>query len=282
MSTPVHLQIIIGLFLFGVIFVTLERKFPLRRQRVFRRGWATDIQYFVAGCYAGKLSTLASIAMLAWLCRMTGLPYPQFAAHQPGWLQFLEILLISDFLAYVFHRLMHAIPWLWRFHSIHHSSQEMDWLVNVRAHPVDKILADCFQLLPILCLGFAPLPLLAYTAVLGLQGFLNHSNVRADYGPLRWLIASPQFHHWHHCDNPETYNKNFATHLVVFDLIFGTALIPPSNAMPTSYGVTDKVPEGFLGQLVHPFREEDENEAGAAGYRLARNHPFDRQPGGRA
>jgi sterol desaturase/sphingolipid hydroxylase (fatty acid hydroxylase superfamily) len=149
---------------------------------------------------------------------------------------------------------MHASPWLWRFHRIHHSPQQMDWLVNVRAHPVDKILSDCFQFLPVLCLGFAAMPLLAYTALLGFQGFLNHSNIRVDYGPLRWLIASPQFHHWHHCDRPESYNRNFATHLVVFDLLFRTALIPPSKVMPTTYGVTDKVPEGFLGQLVHPFR----------------------------
>ena len=253
MSTPVYVQVIVGLALFAAIFIPLERKFPLRGQRIFRRGWATDVKYFVAGCFTGQFTSSASMAAVIFLRQVTGLPYPNLASHQPGWVQFIEIVVISDFFGYLFHRFMHSNPWLWRFHRIHHSAQEMDWLVNARVHPVDKILADCFQFIPTLCFGFSALPLLAYTILLGLQGFLNHCNIRTDYGPLRWLIANPQFHHWHHSDNPDAYNRNFAPHLVVFDLLFGTALIRPPNEMPGGYGVTDKVPEGFLRQLVHPF-----------------------------
>ena len=254
-STPIYLQIVIGFGLFAAIFVTLERKRPARQQSVFRRGWITDVKYFVLGCFAGQFSGAASMAIIVFVRHITGLEhYPQMASHQPGWLQFLEILLLFDFLGYVFHRAMHKYPWLWRFHRIHHSSQEMDWLVNVRLHPVDKILSDCVQLIPTLCLGFSTLPLLAFTILLGVQGFLNHSNLRANYGPLRWIVVSPQFHHWHHSNDLQAHDKNFAPHLVLFDLLFGTARLPPSNAMPASYGVTEDVPEGFFKQLIHPFR----------------------------
>jgi sterol desaturase/sphingolipid hydroxylase (fatty acid hydroxylase superfamily) len=253
-STPVYLQVIIGFIFFAVTFVTLERKFPLRRQPIFRRGWATDITYFVVGCFVGNLSGTISMAIILLIRQITGWRYPQIASSQPGWLQFFEILLIFDFIGYVFHRLMHKIPWLWRFHRIHHSSQEMDWLVNVRVHPVDKVLSDCLQYIPVLCLGFSSIPLLAFTILLGVQGFLNHSNLRADYGLLRWILVSPQFHHWHHCNDSNSYDKNFAPHLVIFDLLFGTARIQPSKAVPAAYGVTDEVPEGFLDQLIHPFR----------------------------
>ena len=253
-STPIYLQIIIGFVLFAAIFVTLERKLPLKHQKIFRRGWITDLNYFVLGCLTGQFSSAVSLATIVLVCHMTGLHCSHIASHQPGWLQFLEILLLFDFLGYTFHRAMHKIPWLWRFHRIHHSSQEMDWLVNVRVHPVDKVLSDCVQLVPTLCLGFSTLPLLVFTILLGVQGFLNHSNLRANYGPLRWIVASPQFHHWHHSNDPNSYDKNFAPHLVIFDLLLGTARLPPSSAMPASYGVTEKVPEGFLKKLIHPFR----------------------------
>ena len=130
----------------------------------------------------------------------------------------------------------------------------MDWLANVRLHPVDKFLGDCFQFIPILCAGFSDLALLVYTIILGFQGFLNHSNIRLNYGPLRWVATSPQFHHWHHCREPEAYNKNFAPHLVVFDLLFGTAYIPPPRVMPEDYGVYEHVPAGFFAQMLYPFR----------------------------
>ena len=69
---------------------------------------------------------------------------------------------------------------------------------------------------------------------------------------LRWVIASPQFHHWHHCRDPSAYDRNFAPHLVVFDFLFGTAKIPPARVMPDCYGAHDVVPADFWGQMLHP------------------------------
>jgi sterol desaturase/sphingolipid hydroxylase (fatty acid hydroxylase superfamily) len=174
-------------------------------------------------------------------------------ADQPGWVQFLEILVLADFLAYLYHRAIHKYAWLWRLHTIHHSSQRMDWLANVRLHPVDKILGDCFQFIPIFCLGFSGTPVLAYTIFLGFQGFFNHSNIKVDFGPLRWIIASPEFHHWHHCDDAKAHNKNFAPHLVIFDRLFGTAYFPPDRAMPANYGIPEPVPKEFWRQMIAPF-----------------------------
>ena len=120
-------------------------------------------------------------------------------------------------------------------------------------HPIDKALGDCFQFIPIFLIGFSDGAVLAYTICLGFQGFLNHSNIRVYYGPLRWVIASPQFHHWHHCDQPEAYNKNLSPHLVIFDLLFGTFYLPPDRSLPQNYGAGEPVPDGFWRQLVFPF-----------------------------
>lgn len=129
----------------------------------------------------------------------------------------------------------------------------MDWLANVRLHPVDKLMGDCFQFIPLFFLGFSTGPLLAYTIFLGFQGFFNHSNVRIDFGPLRRVVASPQFQHWHHCRDAVAYNKNFSPHLVIFDRLFGTFYLPHDRSAPDRYGVEEPVPELLPGQLIYPI-----------------------------
>ena len=207
------------------------------------------------GCLVGHLSDAASLGVMLIIRRQTGLNFGGMADAQPGWLQFLEILVIADFLAYLYHRALHRNAYLWRLHRVHHSSPQMDWLVNVRLHPLDKLGGDCFQFIPIFLLGFSDAPLLTYTIFLGFQGFFNHSNISLHFGPLRWVIASPQFHHWHHCDDPKAHNRNFAPHLVIFDLLFDTAYLPSDAAMPDKYGISDQVPDSFWHQMIHPLQQ---------------------------
>jgi sterol desaturase/sphingolipid hydroxylase (fatty acid hydroxylase superfamily) len=254
MSAPLSLQIFIGFFMFALVFMPLEHRFPQKGGGTFRAGWLIDVTYYVVGCFVGRVTDALSVGGMLLIRHAAGWKSAHMAAAQPGWLQFFEILLLADFLAYLFHRALHRNPYLWQLHKIHHSSERMDWLANVRLHPLDKVLGDCFQFIPIFLLGFGDGPMLAYTIFLGFQGFLNHSNVKLDYGPLRWVIASPQFHHWHHCNHPEAYDKNFSPHLVIFDLLFGTANIAPPRVLPDVYGVPETVPQGFLGQMVFPFR----------------------------
>jgi sterol desaturase/sphingolipid hydroxylase (fatty acid hydroxylase superfamily) len=254
MSAPVSLQISIGFAMFVLVFVPLERLFPQRPQAVFRPGWGIDMIYYLVGCCVARSSDALSVAGMLLIRRATGFDARGMVAAQPEWLQFIEVLVLADFLAYWFHRFLHRSAWLWRFHRIHHSAKRMDWLANVRLHPVDKTLGDCFQFIPIFFLGFSDTSVLAYTIFLGFQGFLCHSNIKVNFGPLRWIIANPQFHHWHHSDDPAVYNKNFAPHLVIFDWLFGTLYLPRDRSVPETYGVPEPVPEGFLAQMVYPLR----------------------------
>jgi sterol desaturase/sphingolipid hydroxylase (fatty acid hydroxylase superfamily) len=254
MSAPIALELFAGFLMFAVVFAPLERLFPMRRQPALRRGWGLDVAYYALGCFVGHGSDALCVGALLLIRQGSGLNFGHLAAGQPGWLQFIEIVLLADFLAYWFHRALHTHPLLWRLHRVHHTSEHMDWLANVRLHPVDKVLGDCFQFIPIFLLGFGNGPMLAYTIFLGFQGFLNHSNVRLNFGPLRWLIANPEFHHWHHCNDEAYLNRNFAPHLVIWDRLCGTAYIPPHPAEPMSYGIPEQIPERLLSQLVSPFR----------------------------
>ena len=136
------------------------------------------------------------------------------------------------------HRAFHRVPVLWRFHRIHHSADVMDWLAGSRLHLVDVAVTRGLTYVPIYLLGFAEPPLFAYVAFVSVQATFIHANVRFRFGPLRWVLATPQFHHWHHGAEPEAVDKNFAVHLPVLDRLFGTCYLP-KDQWPASYGLAD-------------------------------------------
>ena len=92
-----------------------------------------------------------------------------------------------------------------------------------------------------------------YLALVTLQAIFIHANVRLRFGPLRWLIATPEYHHWHHASDPMAYNSNFAGEFPWIDLVFGTLYLPVGQK-PTAYGVDEPAPERYLDQLAWPLR----------------------------
>jgi sterol desaturase/sphingolipid hydroxylase (fatty acid hydroxylase superfamily) len=183
-------------------------------------------------------------------------------AAQPIWLQLTEALVIADLGFYITHRTFHTIPWLWKFHAIHHSIEEMDWLAAGRVHPVDQVLTKGMSLLPLFALGFSEAAIGIHALIYHWQAYLIHANVRISFGPLRWLIASPEFHHWHHGNHPEAYNKNYAGQLAFLDKLFGTMHMPEGQ-MPAKYGVDEPVPQQYFLDLIYPFRRAREPEVSA-------------------
>lgn len=151
---------------------------------------------------------------------------------------------------------------LWKFHSIHHGIEELDWIASFRAHPVDQIITKVVSLLPVFFLGFSTEAIAIYFLIYTGHALLLHANVRINFGPLRWLIASPQFHHWHHAGHRDAYDKNFASQLSIIDVLFGTFRVPGS-AMPEKYGVDDPIPLSYLGQFGYPFLQKPQEHENA-------------------
>ena len=171
-------------------------------------------------------------------------------ASQPLALQVAEALVCADLAQYAVHRAFHAVPALWRFHAIHHSSRAMDWLAGSRLHLVDALATRAAAFAPLFWLGFSERALAAYLVVVSFQAVFLHANVRLRFGPLRWLVATPEFHHWHHAEAP--LDKNFAVHVPWIDLAFGTAWLP--GGFPERYGIAgDPVPESWRAQLSWPL-----------------------------
>src|SRR5437588_5615223 len=113
-----------------VIFVPLERVLAFHAgQKIFRRDWGNDLVCLFLNGFLIKLGLVAIVlgvaAAAAWLVPAG---WQDAVAAQPWWLQVLEMILIGDMGFYCAHRAFHEIPLLWRFHTIHHSIEELDWL----------------------------------------------------------------------------------------------------------------------------------------------------------
>lgn len=251
-----NLQDFLFLFGAGAVLLVLERLLPLHPgQKSLRPGWKVDILHvFLSGTLIRLGTTLTVLAASVFAISVVPASIRDAVRAQPDWLEFLELLVLSDLCFYAAHRMCHAVPLLWRFHAVHHSSEHLDWLATYRVHPVDQIFNATIIALPAIVLGFSPIPLLIYALIYRVHAPLLHSNLRFDIGPLGVLVTSPRFHHWHHADQVEAYDRNFAGQLSIIDRLFGTHHAPGERSLPTDYGVGGAVPETYVGQLVQPFR----------------------------
>jgi sterol desaturase/sphingolipid hydroxylase (fatty acid hydroxylase superfamily) len=236
------------------IFIPLERLFPLHREQgTLRRDWMNDVFYLLVNGFVVRagFTALAALIMMAFDATVGSEPL-SWVRHLPLWVQVIAVIVVADIGYYTAHRLSHAVPFLWQFHAVHHSIEEMDWLAAHRVHPVDQIFTNMVSMLPIYFLGFSLQSVLIYAAIYQAHSLLVHANVRMNFGPLKWLIASPEYHHWHHANEPEAYDRNFAAQLSIIDVIAGTLFMP--KRPPAAYGINEPMPRFYPMQLVHPFR----------------------------
>jgi sterol desaturase/sphingolipid hydroxylase (fatty acid hydroxylase superfamily) len=174
-------------------------------------------------------------------------------AAQPGWLQFIEIMFVTDFVQYWMHRSFHRVPFLWRFHAVHHSAQAMDWLAGSRMHVLEIIVLRGLTVIPMHLLGFSQPVIYAYLIGVYLYSTYIHANVRFDVEWIKPIIVTPRFHHWHHGIEKEAIDVNFAIHFSFLDKLFGTYNMP-KGLWPKGYGVaTSPVPSGYFKQMLYPF-----------------------------
>ena len=254
--------LLLNLIGYSVVFIPLERLFPLHAdQPVLRRSWRLDLAYFGVSSLLVQILTILTLkpamVLFDW-ARSSAVTHG--IASLPFALQFLLILVLSDLTQYWVHRLFHTVPFLWRFHSIHHSVDVMDWLAGSRLHLVDVVVTRALSYVPTYVLGFSDAAIFTYVAWVVVQATFIHANVRWRFRAIRWLLATPSFHHWHHSAAPEAVNKNFAVHLPMLDWLFGSYYLP--EHWPASYGLPDdsKMPPGYVGQFVYPFRHRPNGE----------------------
>ncbi len=253
----------------AIVLTPAERFAPAHPQPlVWRKGLPLDIIYWFATPLLTRCITAAALAGVFLLVVLgasaagwgwsDGAPGNLMGgvgplARQPWWVQALEILILSDFVDYWTHRVLHRGRW-WRIHAIHHSPEEMNWISSARVHPLNDLITRSCQVLPVVLLGFSPASVVAVVPLVSFYVMFLHSNVRWDFGPLRWVLVSPAYHRWHHTSDDEGIDKNFAGIFPIWDLLFGTAHFPRS-VLPSRYGLVGyQMPESLATHMLYPFR----------------------------
>ena len=222
---------LLDLFLMALIYVPLERLWPqYPEQGTFRPQWTLDVVYF--------LSTHLPIQILSFLVLFPAtqatrfLAVPSLAhliAQLPWLLQLLLAIIVADFAEWTVHFALHKVPFLWRFHSIHHSSKALDWIAGSRSHFFDDTLVRGFILVPLM-LGFSQNIILAYLVFVTLHATWTHCNFRPNIPWLEKFLVMPRYHHWHHSSQKEAIDKNFAIHFPWVDKLLGTSYCPAALA----------------------------------------------------
>jgi sterol desaturase/sphingolipid hydroxylase (fatty acid hydroxylase superfamily) len=246
---------LLDLLLMTIIFIPLELFFPKNKnQTKFHAEWRTDLVYFIISHLFiqifGIISQKPAILFFGWI----GLDKVHLWIQQLPFLMALVLtFVVTDLFQYWAHRIFHNHVYLWRFHSVHHSTQHMDWLAGSRTHFVDIFFTRAMAFIPLYVLGFPPAVFNIYIVFIAIHAVLIHSNTRINFGFIKYIFATPQYHHWHHCEDPKYYGKNFATVFPFIDMIFGTYYLP-GNVWPEGTGVHEsQFPKGFINQTIYPF-----------------------------
>lgn len=247
--------LLLDLLLMVAIFVPLELFFPKRRKQTkFHEEWRTDLIYFAMSHlfiqFFGVVTQKPAMLFFGWI----GLDKVHLWVSQLPFIAGLFLAFFTtDLFQYWAHRIFHNHVYLWRFHSVHHSTQNMDWLAGSRTHFMDIFFTRAMTFIPLYVLGFSQPVFNVYIIFIAIHAVLIHSNTRINFGPLKYIFTTPQYHHWHHCIDSEHYGKNFASIFPFIDWIFGTYYLP-GNKWPTGTGLLEaEYPKGFIKQSIYPF-----------------------------
>lgn len=193
-------------------------------------------------------------------------------AQQQGWGLFnylelnplLEVVLaviILDFIIYLQHVLVHAIPALWRLHRVHHADLDFDVTTGLRFHPLEILLSMLIKIATIAALGPAVLAVIIFEVILNGMAMFNHGNVGLPPWldrPLRWFVVTPDMHRVHHSIEDDETNSNFGFNLSWWDRLFGTYREQPRKGhIDMTIGITKfttpRQATWLYGLLIMPF-----------------------------
>jgi sterol desaturase/sphingolipid hydroxylase (fatty acid hydroxylase superfamily) len=182
-----------------------------------------------------------------------------FQLHKlPIWTQFVIMFVIADFIQWNIHRLLHKNKYLWEFHKVHHSVEEMGFAAHLRFHWMETIIYKTLQYIPLAMIGFGIQDFFIIHIIAVAIGHLNHANIKISYGPLKYILNNPVMHLWHHAAEipKDRYGVNFGLSLSIWDYIFGTAYIPNDNGnQKLGFDGIESFPKTFLKQEIHPLKK---------------------------
>jgi sterol desaturase/sphingolipid hydroxylase (fatty acid hydroxylase superfamily) len=249
-----------AIVLFYALIAWLERALPHRREwnRAHGDVGADTLHLLLTGAAAQGLYgalLLGPLTLLGgWLSTAAGAPF--WPTQAPLFAQLVLALVLAELGHYLFHRLSHENPRVWRLHAAHHSAPRLYWVNATRFHVLDLFLIISCESVPLALLGAGQEVLGPYFAFRAVYGQVQHCNV--DMPTPRWLdriFSTPGVHRWHHSTISREGNTNYGAVLCCWDHVFRSFFRPDAPfAGPVGIGQLPDFPSSYLGQQLSPFR----------------------------
>lgn len=262
-----------GLILVSLFVWILELVFPWRKdQKIFRKDFWMDTFYMFFNFFLLNLIVLiflsnATAELFNDFLGIVGLELSSFQIVDlnalPYGLGLLIFFLITDFVQWNTHILLHKVPFLWNFHKVHHSIKEMAFAAHLRYHWMEPIVYKSILYIPLAIIGGFDVQAVAIVHFSTLAiGHLNHANLGWDYGILKYIFNNPKMHIWHHAKElPENkqYGANFGISLSVWDYIFNTHHVPHDGRdIELGFDGDEKFPKDFAKQIIYPAKRKSD------------------------
>ena len=254
--------IVVSLVVWG-----LEIAFPWRKhQSIFRKDFWLDTFYMFFNFFLFNLIIYAALSNTAArgfndLLSTVGLQLSDLQVFDvdalPKWLGLTVFFIISDFVQWNTHRILHRVDFLWEFHKVHHSVKQMGFAAHLRFHWMETVVYKSILYIPMAIIGglHAEDVVLVHFFALTI-GHLNHANLGWDYGILKYILNNPKMHIWHHSKSlPVRYGVNFGLTLSLWDYLFKTNYIPKNGKdIELGFPEDENFPEDFISQEIYPIK----------------------------
>lgn len=243
----------------GILFIPIERLFPhSAEQGIFRQEWREDLFYYFVSSMMVQVLTFLTFAPAKSILAFAPLTNTRsWVGSLPFIVQFIAIMFLTDLVQYWVHRAFHRVPFLWRFHAVHHSAKSMDWMAGARMHFLEILALRSTTVIPMYVLGFTETAMQSYIFLVYVYSTFVHANLDWKFAWIEKFLATPRFHHWHHGVEKEAIDVNFAVHFPLLDRLFGTYHLP-KDKWPSGYGIEGHpVPLGYLRQFKYPFQKNN-------------------------
>ncbi|MEZ4779729.1 MAG: sterol desaturase family protein [Flavobacteriaceae bacterium] len=261
-----------GLILVSLVVWGLEILFPWRKkQKIFRKDFWLDTFYMFFNFFLLNLIVLiflsnATAALFNDFLSLFGVSISNFQLinlnQLPFGLGLLVFFLVTDFVQWNTHRLLHRVPFLWNFHKLHHSVKEMGFAAHLRYHWMEPVVYKSILYIPLAIIGGFEVNSVAIVHFAALTiGHLNHANLGWDYGILKYIFNNPKMHIWHHAKElPKNkfYGVNYGISLSCWDYLFGTNHIPfDGRDIVLGFDGDEKFPKKFIHQELYPIKTNE-------------------------
>lgn len=250
----------------SLVIALAEKLFPWRKnQPLVREYFWLDVfyifwNYFLFSLVAFNALSLVGVQFFKDILAVFGIEnlVALNIANWPKWVQLVFIFVFRDFMQWAIHRLLHRVGWMWEFHKVHHSTEQMGFAALMRYHWMENVIYRTLEYIPLAMIGFGISDFFIVHIGTLVIGQLGHANLYIPLGPLKYIFNGPQMHLWHHARNfPESHPRgfNFGISLSSWDFLFRTNYWPHDNAnLDIGISEKDNFPKDFRGQNKWPFQ----------------------------